>query len=334
MKKLLKNLFFFSAVGSVAILASCGGDDEPVLPAQPSIEVEVTGLADTDEPYEAVAGETATITVTVDVPGTFNVLYVRPTVDGTAGTQQQFARGGAGVTANADNTEATVVLTYEFDEEDIDSEFEFEFEVVDDSDQTATTTLTITVVAPPSPDARIYTEKLLYAPLGDLSAEGFFSSNTGLVYSPADVISTTTAVSTHIDFGYYYGNSDKASLASPAAYANLSNAAFSAQVANWSVLNATVLKTTTLTASAFTEVTTWADIDEVYEASTDEGSGVKTDLQAGQVLAFETDEEKEGGAKRGLILVKEIVDGNSDGDYFDSTDYIELEILVQEEVED
>lgn len=330
MKKLLKNLFFFSAVGSVAILASCGGDDEPVLPAQPSIDVEVTGLADTDEPYEAVAGETATITVTVDVPGTFNVLYVRPTVDGTAGTQQQFARGGAGVTANADNTEATIALTYEFDEEDIDSEFEFEFEVVDDSDQTATTTLTITVVAPPSPDARDYGVILLAAPLGSKDSETFFSTNTGEIYSMNDVNNTTDPISADIDFGYFYGSgaaNTGATLASPAAYP------FAYGQAAWEARNETTFRRTTLDESAFDVeggIKTWADIDAAFEEAeeADADPGIESGLVEGEVLAFETDADKEGGAKRGLILVVSITEGDGE------EGQIELRILVQEEVED
>ncbi len=321
MKKLLKNLFFFGAVGSVAILASCGGDDEPVLPAQPSIEVDVTGIDGT----EAQPGDTVTFTVNMDVPGTFNVLRVVGMDGETEVYSEEFPRGNAAVTANADNTEATVVIAIGFDADNVGQEIEFEFEVVDDSDQTATTTETVTVV---SPAARSYTTVLLYAPLEDKSADAFFSTNTGATYSPDSVNATEDPLSADVDFGYYYGATNGATIASVAEYAELSVAVFAAQVAGWGTKNGTTFKETTLDASAFTEVTTWADIDAVYEEAEGDGSGIVTNLAVDQVVAFETDPDKEGGAKRGLILVKAI-DGT-----FNQGDNIELEILVQGEVED
>ena len=322
MKKLLKNVLFLGAIGSVGILASCGGDDEVVPPAQPSIEVAVSGLEDTTAPYEAAPGETVTFTVTMDVPGTFNVLRVTGMDGETEVLTEEFPRGDAAVTANADNTEASVTLDVDFTAENVGQEIEFEFVVVDDSDQDATSTVTVTVV---SPAARAYTAVLLYAPLADESSEAFFSTSTGLTYSPDEVNATEDPISSTLDFGYYYGNTDGASLASIAAYAELNVAVFADQVSSFGTKNATTFKETTLDAGAFAEVTTWAAIDAAYEEVEGEGAALITGLEEGQVLAFETDADKEGGAKRGLILVTTI-EGT-----FNEGDYIELEILVQEE---
>ncbi|WP_339811578.1 hypothetical protein [uncultured Imperialibacter sp.] len=328
MKKLFRNLLFFSAIGSVAILASCGGDEEEPLPAAPSITVTVSGDAEVSgSEITAITGDEVSFAVTITAPGVFNTLNITPSVDGVAGTPTVFTRNSTEVTKNADNTEASITITYTFEEEDEDTEITWTFEAVDDSDQTATKEFTATVSAPPSPEARAYTAVLLSAPLGDKSADGFFSSNTGLVYSPADVTGTSAAISPNIDFGYYYGATDKASLASPKAYSLLSNAGFTAQVAGWGTLNETMLKKTTLTAAAFTEVTTWADLDEVYTAATDAAAGVKTTLEANQVLAFKTASTKTGGSKIGLILVKSITAGDG------VAGKIELEILVQEDAE-
>lgn len=325
MKKLFRNLLFLSAIGSVGFLYSCGGDDEVVLPAMPSIEVDVEGVAITGNAIAAIEGDTADFTITVTAPGVFNTMNIYPSVNGTAGTVISFPRTDADVTLSDEGKTAVINISYAFTAEDVDTEITWRFEGVDDSDQTAEVTFTATVEAPPSPEARAYTAVLLYAPLADESSEIFFSTSTGETFSPDDVLATTEPVSGTLDFGYYHGANDGASLASIAAYAELSVAVFAGQVSGFGTKNATAFKETTLNASAFTEVTTWADIDEVFDGIAGDGQGVLTGLEVGQVIAFQTDADKTGGAKKGLILVKTI-EGT-----FNQGDYIELEILVQEE---
>lgn len=325
MKKLFRNLLFLSAIGSVAFLYSCGGDDEVVLPDMPTLDVtasvndtEVTGTA-----IEAVLGDVVTFEIDANTPGGFNV--VRFSGDITA---DEVTRVDLGLDAGATSASLDPLTITLEDEELIGTEIEVVITVVDDSDQTAVVTYTIAVSEPPSPDARAYTAVLLYAPLADESSEIFFSTSTGETFSPDAVLATTEPVSGTLDFGYYHGANDGASLASIAAYAELSVDVFAGQVSGFGTKNATVFKETTLNASAFTEVTTWADIDEVFDGITGDGEGILTGLEEGQVIAFQTDADKEGGAKKGLILVKTI-EGT-----FNEGDYIELEILVQEEVED
>lgn len=323
MKKLFKNLLFFSVIGSAAFLYSCGGDDEPVLPDAPSLDVTTTvnGSAVTGTDIDAVLGDVIVMDITANTPGGFNVVRISGDVDA-----DDITRTDLGLAAGA--TSGEVEFTLELaDEALIGTDVEVVIEVVDDADQTATVTYTISVSAPPSPEARAYTAVLLAAPTGDRTSETFFSTSTGVTYTANGVISGAAGTSANIDFGYYYGTSNMASLAAPASFpSTIYNLGAGGQ--GWGTLNATMLRSTTLGASAFgTEgVSTWADIDEAFEAGTDE-AGVKTQLTVGTVLAFATDSGKTGGSKKGLILVKSITGtSGSDG-------RIELEILVQEEVE-
>ena len=77
-----------------------------------------------------------------------------------------------------------------------------DFEAVDEEGNTATTSFSFIVV---SPVAKIQTAVILYAPLGDLSSETFYSIINNETYSRNEVESTADPISASIDFGYYYG---------------------------------------------------------------------------------------------------------------------------------
>ena len=76
---------------------------------------------------------------------------------------------------------------------------------------------------------------------------------------------------------------------------------------------------------AFNELSTFADIDDIYAGGTDEGQ-VLTGLTEGDVIAFSTDADKTGGSKKGVILIKTITGTWNEGDN------LEIDILVQEPV--
>ena len=155
----------------------------------------------------------------------------------------------------------------------------------------------------------------------------FFSTNLGTRISAAQVVASE-ASSADVDFGFYYLQSTGLSLAAPASYPSAIYDLSSAGQ-QWGTLNATKLRSTTLDAAAFAEITTFAAIDEAFNNGTGE-AGMKGSLDVGMVLAFETDSDKTGGSKRGLILVTGKTDANSNGDYWDQGDGIEIEVLVQE----
>lgn len=162
---------------------------------------------------------------------------------------------------------------------------------------------------------------LLAAPLGDASSETFFSTNTGETYSMGQINGSSQPLSANIDFGYFYGTGASqtgATLASPANYP------FDYGQSAWSVRNATKIRATTVTESQFNEANL-TSIEEAFENGTPGSTdGRITNLSEGDVLAFETDGLKDGGAKKGLLLVEAIV--GTDGE----NDRIEFSIVMEE----
>ncbi|MEM8894022.1 MAG: hypothetical protein AAGC88_05560 [Bacteroidota bacterium] len=250
-------------------------------------------------------------------PGGFNVLRVT----GLSPTYEQ-TRDSLNLIAGA--TSASGSFPVPIGDDLVGNTFTLDFLLVDDGNLQDSESWTITVEAPPSPDARAYTAILLSAPLGDLSATSFFSSSTGMTFSPSDVTGTADPISATIDFGYYYGVDDNASLASPEAYSTVGNGIFSPQVAGWNVANSISFRSTNISTEDFVGISSWADIDDVYDGGTDENQ-VISNLSVNQLIAFETDSDKDGGSRRGVIWVKDITPGDG------VTGEIELEVVVQEE---
>ncbi len=312
MKQLFRSLFLAALAVSVGILISCTEDEEPVADP-PVVDFESTVL-DGNGTATLEPGEVLSFVISVDAPGGFNTLNGTYFVDGVEVKDTVISRdpGTSPLEYTSDQ------FRFEIENDDVGSTLAYVFQAVDDDSQLSNElTLTVDVV---SPVARSYSTILLAAPLGDKSGQNFFSVATGTKYSPSEVTGTTAAISPTIDFGYYYGVNNMASIASPAGFESTT---FLAQVDGWNTKNTTVIKATTLGSTEFNEVTTWADIDEVFDAGTDE-EGIIIQLAAGDVIAFET-----VNGVRGLILVNAIIDGNNDQDFDDNTDSISLDILAQ-----
>ena len=98
-----------------------------------------------------------------------------------------------------------------------------------------------------------YEAVLLEAPLGDRTSKTFFNSKNGMTYTVQEVIDGNDISSADIDFGYYYGQTNEASIASPNDYpTNIQDLTSSG--ANWSALNATTFRTTNLTLDDFNAI--------------------------------------------------------------------------------
>lgn len=328
MKSLFKNLLLLTTIFSLAFLFSCGDEDpeDEVLPTGPSISVDtkVNGTAATS-PIEAQPGDEITFDVSITSEGGFNVYRIHTSVDEGSPSTTELTRIDLDLDAGA--TAVTDSRAVEIEEAHVGSTLTFEFEVVDDANQTSTTTVVVEVT---SPEARSYTAVLLAAPIGaetaEKTSETFFSTNTGLTYSMKEINESSDPLSANIDFGYFYGSGEgqtEATLSDPESYP------FAYGQAAWGTRNSTTFRRTSLDASAFAEVTDFSAIDAAFEAAeaADTDAGIESNLEVGEVLAFATDADKEGGSKKGLILVKSIVEGDGE------TGQIELEILVQEEVE-
>ncbi len=105
--------------------------------------------------------------------------------------------------------------------------------------------------------AETYEVVLLAAPLkdpdnvvGTRTSQTFFSADNGLTYSVEDVVSGASVTSAEIDFGYYYGTTNRASLASPAEYPR-EIYDLTSTGANWNDVNATAFRPISLTVEGF-----------------------------------------------------------------------------------
>lgn len=139
----------------------------------------------------------------------------------------------------------------------------------------------------------------------------FFSSNTGATYSP-EVVSQDDVVSEFIDFGYYYDQTDFASLTGPANYpTNFYNVGPNGD--NWPFLNVTNFKRTNLSVAAFEafDDTSQEAIVEAYDNATGGVLLIANQLQEDDVVAFKTSDNKSIGVKHGLFRVISIVPGGT-----------------------
>lgn len=309
MKNFRQNFLTAVTILSLGFLFSCGEDDTPVADAPGvSVTAAIVDGGSLVSGGDVIAGSSVTFTINVTAPGGFN------NVDVTGSATENISRNDLDLELGA--TSASATLTVATLETDVDGTASFTFVAVDELSQSSEEVVfTFEIVAPPSPDARAYSAVLLAAPTGDYTNENFFSVSTGEIYSREEVNATTDPISATIDFGYYYGGDDNATIASPSGFESTT---FAAQVEGWGTKNATVLKTTTMTAAQFTETVSHADIDEAFDAGTADENGIIPNLAADMVLAFET-----ADGVKGLILVTEIEAG------FDSNDFIRLDILAQ-----
>jgi hypothetical protein len=191
-----------------------------------------------------------------------------------------------------DNYQATVQLEAPQNE----GAYVYKFTVTDKNDLTASKSFTITVEKTGGP---IHTWT---ATLGahQSSTGSSFASITGEVYQMDDA----KANSTLIDFLYYYGANNRATLAAPddATAATVFNNA-SNGLNTWSTKNSTRFKTTSLTAGEFDAIT---DDLLITSNATGAADSYEKTLAIGNVIAFVTDADKSGGAKMGLIKIVSI----------------------------
>jgi len=307
MKKLLNQLVLFSAIGGTLFLASCGSDDpEPVIDG-PTISAELTsGQTVENGIIEASSGAVLSFDVDISAPGGFNTLRVTNSTTGDVVTE--INRNDLGLDAGI-VVVPTITTALTLPSVNTNTFIDVEFLVVDDNNTTATENITIEILAEPNVD--IYDAFLLAAPLGDGSSDTFFSTNNGVLYSDDDVINSTDNLSANIDFGYYYGETNLASIAGIEAYpTNVVN------VDAWNFQNATLFRTSTMSEADFDAIGEF-DSDELaaeYEVASAE-AGQKNQLSAGTILAFKTDATKDGGSKFGLLKVVSVsgTDGQGDG---------------------
>jgi hypothetical protein len=170
------------------------------------------------------------------------------------------------------------------------------FVVVDENEKSASLTIGITTEIP-GPDITIYNNVVLGAQ-GNITGQAF-SANTGNVYS----ISEASTVPEQIEILYYYGPATLATFSAPD---DDIIQTFYPEVSGWTTLNSTRFKTTSLSQSQYSEITTTSQIVAIANLPTPPTLSLLGNLGVGDVLAF----ERENG-KYGLILINEINPGIS-----------------------
>ena len=320
MKRFLNYYLSMTLIASLFVVTSCGEEEDPIIDAPVIVLDGVTGNSATVD-----VGEEVEFDVNVTAPGGFNRMVIYGTLgEGTRQTLLDTARTG----------DATTTFTYPFSYTPTASEagenVVFEFFVVTDDQQEATSTFTVMVNEMPVNEVTSYNTVLLMAPTASQTNEVWFSTSTGERYSTQAVNDSDQPISAQIDFGYRYGPTAKATLASPAAYPTEG----AQDMSNWGALNETMLKRVEagVSETAFVEMgNTSAALVTAFENGT-EGTDPQrlTDLNVGDVLAFMTDPDKPGelGGRYGLIHV-EAINLGADGTGFGSDASITLNVKVQ-----
>jgi hypothetical protein len=174
----------------------------------------------------------------------------------------------------------------------------YTFTITDNKDMTASVSFTITVEATGGPISE-WSETLG----SHQSATGSsFATATGTRYNIADA----KAHSDEVDFMYFYGVNNLATLAAPDE-AKVTEVFSSADgPASWSTRNSTRFVKTLLTAADFDAV---EDDLLIVEKANGASSTMANELAEGNIIAFVTDADKTGGSKMGLVKIISITTG-------------------------
>lgn len=303
MRKVSKLMSMVLALGAVTYLTSC----DPTEPTGPAPSITFTDAE--DNVITSISGEVGdevTFTVTVEAKEGFNALRYAIELGTDSTFIEEFTRG------SSIDSVWKKEIKYTFVEKYVGESAFLSFIAVDEKSQSRAAQLDVTTTKTSTPITK-YTAKLLFAPTGDKTSKTFFSTNTGDTWSLNEVNGSGNN-SPNIDFGYYYGKDNKASLAAPASFpSNIYDLA----AANWGTRNATGFKKATVTAAEFDALTNGEDIVNAWEAVTTTATGVLNNLAANDVIVFQVDSDKPSTlnpGKYGLIKVVSIEgEAGSDG---------------------
>ncbi len=176
--------------------------------------------------------------------------------------------------------------------------------------ETALGTITINGSGSNGNGMNAFSAKLLAAPLGNGTSNTFISLFNGEIYK----ISDGEEFAALWDFGYFFGNSNRASLASASNYpSDIVNIPTISGVAQTDLNNCFFAKST-LTTTDFDNVSSSADLNSIVTPTAER----VTQLEVGDIIEFE-----DQYGNKGLLNITAIVDG------FGNDGSIEFDIKVQ-----
>ncbi|WP_420575303.1 hypothetical protein [Ekhidna sp.] len=269
-------------------------------------------------------GETLSATVTFVSEEGLKQLNYTFEVDGVLGDKTTQTPEDLGLDPNP--TSGVVNFNYVIEQSLSGAEVTIYFEVIDSKDQKEERHFNFNV------DEFIpvveFTDITVEGPLFDNSSKSFVATSTGMTYSASDV-SDDSSLEAVVDFGlHYFGPISGIGFVSPSDDID-SWYDFSASDLNWSIKNHTILRLVDdATSTDFDAIASEIHLLIIFDEGGDQYSTI-TELQEGDVLAFETDADKSGGSKKGALIIRSAVDGNTDGDYLDAEDYLVIDIKVQ-----
>ena len=318
MKKFLRNGLMLAAAGTL-LFTACDPEEETPVATAPEVNLSVETEQDA-----YLAGDVINLVVdfTADAPAvgaTINVetsenTFTLDVIDGISGNNviDLNAFGVAGVSEGSFNINGLVLP-----EQAAGMTLSFSVDIEDEDGRVGQGTLDIAVEA--SNPLKSYTDILVYAPAGDGSTNTWFSTNLGETVTEAEVNAAAAPNSSDVDFGYYYGVNDEASIASPNAY-NLDGI----DIQDWTTKNASEFKLTTISNEEYLGLSTSADLEAVWnrEDNINEGETI-TNLEVGDVVAFQLDPNNKDGLY-GVFKVITVEPG------IQTNDYIEIEVLIQD----
>lgn len=298
MKKVTNYVLMFFMSATVFFVTSCGEDGE-ILPGTNNSTI--TGFQVGGADSSSVGGEPGddvTVSVGYNLDESSEISLIALIDDSTVYGPTPLSSTSinpvqTGFTIPASATEDFVV-TYE----------------LRDADSDVVSSLDLDVVLDVAVDAEVYEAVLLQAPVGqtpgDRSSKTFFSVTTGEAYTLDEVVNGTDgATSDSIHFGYYYGVTNNASIASPAEYpSNVYN--LGADGANWGTLNETLFRP--IEGDNFDDYVTSEGVGNLFEVVGGAGeTGEVTGLEVGDAFAFSYSEGDE--TKFGIFQVDAITPG-------------------------
>lgn len=300
MRKLLNQLLFFSAIGGLMFMASCGSDDSEDPVPGPEIFVELTsGQTITDDVVSAESGAELEFDVDISAPAGFNTLRV----SGQTGTILEVNRNDLGLDAGV-TVVPTIPVTITLPDVTSTTNITLTFLAVDDANGEGVETVEVEVLALPVEE---YTAVLLGGQLNSTTGS-FYDVQTNTVHT----IGTANDNDDNVDLVFYFVNSTDLQymIASP----DNSNvqSTFEADPDGSGPLNApgwplTVENTTRFKpldgSFDYNSVLTSSDLENSYpEVGTEQERML--DLQVGQVFAFQLSPDR--GDRYGIIEVASI----------------------------
>ncbi len=285
MRKSMNYFLSLFALASIIFLASCGDDTEVPLPG----EITLNGNAIVDDTLRGTPGATVYVTPVLGIASDDTITVRSNGTSISVPSPNTVASGDSIGVVFAANAQAGATATLTFTSGSVNRQL-----------------ITKVEVAPVN--TATYETVLLMAPTGDRGSKSFFSAIDGKTYSVNEVNSTANA-SANIDFGYYYGDTNNASLASPSTYpAKVYDLGPTAN--NWGTRNGTMfLPVNNLTSEQFDDIADdgGARLAQEYEVASASGATPTaeiTKLAVGQLYSF-----KVARGQYGVLRIDEIKPG-------------------------